>query len=75
MVNVVDGDTIDVTLNGREYRVRYIGIDTPETVQPTRGIEPYGKDASARDAQLVEGSMVNATRVAKGYAQEEGWYG
>ena len=58
MVNVVDGDTIDVTVDGVERRVRYIGIDTPETVHPTRGVELYGKDASACNAQLVEGKTV-----------------
>ena len=58
VVNVVDRDTIDVTVYGVEYRVRYIGIDTPETVHPTRGVELYGKDASACNAQLVEGKTV-----------------
>ena len=58
VVNVVDGDTIDVTVDGVEYRVRCIGIDTPETVHPTRGVEPCGKDASDRNAQLVEGETV-----------------
>ena len=48
VVNVVDGDTIDVLIGGAEYRVRYIGIDTPETVDPTRGEEPHGKEASDR---------------------------
>ncbi len=31
---VVDGDTVDVVIDGREERVRLIGIDTPETKQP-----------------------------------------
>ena len=59
VVNVVDGDTIDVLLDGQEYRVRYIGMDTPETVHPTQGVEPYGKQASARNRQLVEGKKVH----------------
>jgi micrococcal nuclease len=58
VVNVVDGDTIDVQISGRELRVRYIGIDTPETVHPTRGEEPYGREASARNRELVEGQTV-----------------
>ena len=33
----VDGDTIDVQLDGRKVRVRYIGMNTPETKHPTRG--------------------------------------
>ena len=31
LVDVVDGDTIDVTINGREDTVRFLGVDTPET--------------------------------------------
>ncbi|MDA0263713.1 MAG: thermonuclease family protein [Chloroflexi bacterium] len=58
VVNVVDGDTIDVLIDGIPHRVRYIGIDTPETVHPARGVEPYGKEASARNRELVEGVTV-----------------
>ena len=58
MANVVDEDTIDVRIAGRELRVRYIGIDTPETVHPTRGEEPYGREASNRNKQLVSGQTV-----------------
>ena len=55
---VVDGDTIKVRLDGRTETVRYIGVDTPETVHPTRGVEPYGKAASRFNASLVEGERV-----------------
>src|SRR5262245_60492734 len=34
VVKVIDGDTIDVALNGQTTRVRLIGINTPETVDP-----------------------------------------
>ena len=34
IVKVVDGDTVDVSMNGRTERVRLIGIDTPETKKP-----------------------------------------
>jgi len=40
VVRVIDGDTIEVDIAGSLYKVRYIGIDTPETVHPTRGEEP-----------------------------------
>ena len=40
------------------YTVRYIGIDTPETKHPTRGVEPYGPEASERNRQLVKGKTV-----------------
>lgn len=42
----VDGDTAKFELNGEIITVRFLGIDTPETVHPTKGEEPYGKDAS-----------------------------
>lgn len=50
---VVDGDTIDVMIGATEYRVRYIGIDTPEL----RG-ECYAAEAKAWNAALVDGRMV-----------------
>lgn len=58
VVRVVDGDTIAVEIDGNEYTVRYIGIDTPETVHPTRGVEPYGPEASELNKQLVKGETV-----------------
>ena len=41
-------------MEGQTYRVRHIGIDTPETVHPTRGVEPNGKEASVRNRPLME---------------------
>lgn len=58
VVRVIDGDTIEVDIAGSLYKVRYIGIDTPETVHPTRGEEPYGKAAYAKNKELVEGKVV-----------------
>ena len=58
VVNMVDGDTIDVLVEGQEFRVRYIGVNTPETVHPTKGEEPYGKEASDFNRQLVLGQTV-----------------
>jgi hypothetical protein len=43
VTQIADGDTIDVELQGRRERVRYIGIDSPETKHPSRGIEPLGQ--------------------------------
>lgn len=47
LVRVVDGDTIVVSLSGREATVRYIGMDTPETVKPGTPVQWMGKEASA----------------------------
>lgn len=58
VTKVIDGDTIEVSLNGQSYKVRYIGIDTPETVDPSRPIQPYGLEASAKNKKLVDGLVV-----------------
>ena len=58
VTRVVDGDTIRVQIDGEEFRVRYIGIDTPETVDPRRPVGCFGKEASERNRQLVEGKTV-----------------
>lgn len=42
---VIDGDTIDALIEGREERIRLIGIDTPET-RPDQPIECYGPEAT-----------------------------
>lgn len=43
----VDGDTATFKdTKGNTYKTRFLAIDTPETVHPTKKIEPYGKDAS-----------------------------
>lgn len=58
VINVVDGDTIDVLLNGVEVRVRYILVDTPETKHPEKPVEPFGPEAYEANRQLVEGKIV-----------------
>jgi micrococcal nuclease len=58
VVRVVDGDTIVVRVEGREERVRYIGIDTPESVQPDMPVECFGREASRENERLVEGRTV-----------------
>lgn len=55
---VVDGDTIEVDLDGAEEDVRYIGIDTPETVKPDTPVQCFGPEASERNHELVEGRRV-----------------
>ena len=52
---VVDGDTVIV---GGVGRVRLIGVDTPESVDPRRPVEFFGKEASAFTRRLVEGKRV-----------------
>jgi micrococcal nuclease len=52
---VIDGDTIDVDIGGQTFRVRYIGMDTPED---TSQIEYCGPEATAFNTLLVEGKTV-----------------
>ena len=58
MVRVVDGDTIRVVEDGQEEAVRYIGVDTPESVKPGSRVECFGKAASRANEALVEGEQV-----------------
>lgn len=62
VVRVVDGDTIEVMVQGSKRKVRYIGINTPETVDPRRPVQCYGREASERNKELVEGKQVRLVR-------------
>lgn len=55
VTRVVDGDTIEI--QGGE-RIRYIGIDAPETVHPSKSVEYFGKEAAEKNRELVEGKRV-----------------
>lgn len=52
---VIDGDTIELE-NGE--RVRYIGMDTPETADPRKPVQCFGREASRKNKELVEGQKV-----------------
>ncbi len=58
VTRVIDGDTIEVEIAGLEYTLRYIGINTPETVDPRRPVECFGHEASDFNKQLVLGETV-----------------
>jgi micrococcal nuclease len=58
VTRVVDGDTVHVRIEGSDEAVRYIGVDTPETVKPHTPVQCFGKAASAYNHQLVEGQPV-----------------
>lgn len=55
---VIDGDTFIADVNGTEERIRLILIDTPETVHPTKAVQPYGKEASAFSKKTLENQSV-----------------
>jgi micrococcal nuclease len=72
VVRVVDGDTIQVRLDGgATERVRYIGIDTPESVKPGTPVQCFAKKASHFNAGLVAGRDVTL----KTDAEERDRYG
>jgi micrococcal nuclease len=59
VTSVTDGDTVRVALDGgTEQPLRYIGIDTPESVDPGRPVGCYGTEAAAANAALVAGQTV-----------------
>jgi micrococcal nuclease len=58
VVRVTDGDTIRVEIEGAEYRLRYIGVNTPETVDPRGPVEWMGHEASQANTDLVAGKEV-----------------
>jgi micrococcal nuclease len=58
VTKVTDGDTIHIDMDGRNETVRLIGINTPETVDPRRPVECFGKEASARMKDLAGGQIV-----------------
>lgn len=55
---VIDGDTIEVRFRGELIRVRLIGVDTPETVDPSKPVECYGKAASRFTTHRLDGQRV-----------------
>lgn len=58
VTKVVDGDTVNVMVNGQEETVRMLLIDTPETVHPTKPVQPYGSEASHFVKELLNGQTI-----------------
>jgi micrococcal nuclease len=58
VLNIVDGDSVDVQLEGRTVRVRYIGVNTSETYHPKKGVESFGKEATEVNRRLVDRKTV-----------------
>lgn len=62
VLRVIDGDTIEVLYEGKKRSVRYIGVDTPETVHPSKPTGCFGAEAAAYNHSLVAGLMVTLER-------------
>lgn len=72
---VVDGDTIEVRITtttdgpgagrvavGERYDVRLLGIDTPESVNPSSPVECFGKESAAATDALLSGASVRLVK-------------
>lgn len=60
VIRVIDGDTVDVSLDGEETRIRLLNVDTPETKHPNKAVECLGPEASSfLEEKLPAGSKVS----------------
>lgn len=75
----VDGDTIKVMLDNKKTTVRFLAIDTPETVHPTKGEQPFGKEASnytcnkVKNAKKLEIEYDEGSTKTDKYNRALGW--
>ncbi len=58
VTRVVDGDTLEVLVGGQAMKIRVIGINTPETVDPRKSVECFGQQASSEAKRLLENQQV-----------------
>jgi micrococcal nuclease len=58
VTRIVDGDTIHVSVDGQPVKVRYIGVDTPESRRPGTPVQCFARAASAFNASLLRGRRV-----------------
>ncbi|MFJ5762874.1 thermonuclease family protein [Neobacillus sp. NPDC093182] len=54
LVDIIDGDTIKVKVNGKIETVRYLLIDTPESKNSKSCVQLYAKEAFLRNSELVK---------------------
>lgn len=58
VTKVVDGDTLTISKDGLSVTLRLIGIDTPETVHPSKPVECFGTEASNKAKSLLSGKYI-----------------
>ena len=58
VAKVIDGDTISIIKDGKTVTLRLIGLDTPETVDPRKLVQCFGKEASDKAKKLLTGKTV-----------------
>lgn len=59
IVRVIDGDTVEVLINDKQEKVRVIGVNAPESVDPRKGVECFGREASERAKSLLLNKKVH----------------
>jgi len=64
VVKIVDGDTVTISRDGKNVTLRLIGLDTPETVDPRKPVQCFGKEASERMKHLLSGKSVRLEKDA-----------
>lgn len=62
VTQVVDGDTIKVNIDGKKETIRMIGLDTPETKDPRKPVQCFGREASNRATELLKNKKVRLER-------------
>lgn len=50
----IDGDTAEMIINGNKERIRFLAIDTPESVDPNKPAEPYAKETASFTCNLLK---------------------
>lgn len=79
LIKCVDGDTATFSINGKRKKVRFLGIDTPESVHPYKEVEEYGSSASEytcnllKNANLLELSYENNLSKTDKYGRILAW--
>ncbi len=58
VTKVTDGDTFHINMDGNDEVVRLLGINTPETVDPRKTVQCFGKEASTRLKEMIGGELV-----------------
>lgn len=58
VTHFTDGDTITIDMNGKDEKIRFIGVDTPETHKPNTPVQCFGPQAAARTKQLLTNQKI-----------------
>ncbi len=59
VTRIIDGDTIEINSRSETIKIRLIGVNTPETVDPRRKVECFGKEASAYTKEILQNRKIS----------------